>query len=78
VIPEHVSFYNGPTLSAVMSKAGLSEVTPLSYVRAYPANLVVEEFNVWPGIFRRLGDRNVAFPWYMVARCGFVDRNRYS
>jgi SAM-dependent methyltransferase len=78
VIPEHVSFYNGPTLSAVMSRAGFSGVTPLSYVRAYPANLVVEEFNIWPGIFRRLGDRNVAFPRYMVARCGFIDRSPRS
>jgi SAM-dependent methyltransferase len=74
VIPEHVSFYNGPTLSALMAKAGFSGVTPVPYVRAYPANLVVEEFNVWPAIFSRFGDRNVAFPWYMVARCGFVER----
>jgi SAM-dependent methyltransferase len=72
VIPEHVSFYNGPTLSAVMAKAGFSSVTPLSYVRAYPANLMVEEFNVWPAL-KRLGDRNLAFPWYMVARCGFAN-----
>ena len=38
------------------------------------ANLVVEEFNVWPAILKRFGDRNVAFPGYMVARCGFAER----
>jgi SAM-dependent methyltransferase len=70
VIPEHVAFYNRPTLSALMSKAGFSTVTRVPYVRAYPANLVIEEFNVWPAIMGRLGNRNVAFPGYMVAVCG--------
>jgi SAM-dependent methyltransferase len=74
VIPEHVAFYNRPTLSALMSKAGLRSLTAVPYVRAYPANLVVEEFNVWKGILGRLGDRNVAFPGYMVALCGFAER----
>ena len=73
VVPEHVSFYNGRTLAALMTRAGLSGVTSLPYVRAYPANMVIEEFNVWPRIFRRLGNRNVAFPGYMVARCGFAE-----
>lgn len=72
VIPEHVAFYNRFTLSALMSKAGFNAVTPVPYVRAYPANLVVEEFNVWKGLLGRLGDRNVAFPGYMVALCGFA------
>jgi SAM-dependent methyltransferase len=71
VIPEHVSFYNGPTLSALMKRAGLCGVTSLPYVRAYPANMVVEEFNVFSRILGPLGHRNVAFPGYMVARCGF-------
>ena len=70
VIPEHVAFYNRPTLSALMSKAGFTPVVSVPYVRAYPANLVVEEFNVWPTIMKRLGDRNVPFPGYMVALCG--------
>jgi 2-polyprenyl-3-methyl-5-hydroxy-6-metoxy-1,4-benzoquinol methylase len=74
VIPEHVAFYNRPTLAALMSKAGLGAVTDVPYVRAYPANLVVEEFNVWKGVLGRLGDRNVAFPGYMVALCGFAER----
>lgn len=74
VIPEHVAFYNGPTLSALMATAGFSPVTPVPFVRAYPANLVVEEFNVWPTLLKRFGNRNVAFPWYMVARCGFAER----
>jgi len=72
VVPEHVSFYNGPTLSALMTKAGLHGVRSLPYVRAYPANLVIEEFNVFSRILRPLGNRNVAFPGYMVARCGFA------
>ena len=74
VIPENVGFYSGPTLSALLAKAGFGQVTRLPYVRAYPANLVVEEFNVWPAILKRFGDRNVAFPGYMVARCGFAER----
>jgi SAM-dependent methyltransferase len=77
VIPEHVSFYNGRTLSAALEKAGFRSVTPLSYVRAYPASLIVEEFKVWP-VLKVLGDRNIAFPWYTVARCGFVDRDSRS
>ena len=72
VIPEHVTFYNGATLSALFEKAGFARVTSLPYVRAYPAHMVIEEFNVWPGIFGPLGKRNVAFPTYMVARCGFA------
>jgi SAM-dependent methyltransferase len=72
VIPEHVTFYNGATLSALMQRAGLSGVTPLPYVRAYPANMVVEEFDVFRRILGPLGTRNVAFPGYMVARCGFA------
>jgi SAM-dependent methyltransferase len=78
VIPEHVAFYNRPTLSALMAKAGFGPVTPIPYVRAYPANLVIEEFNVWPAILRRLGDRNVAFPSYMVALCGFAQGASHS
>ena len=78
VIPEHVAFYNRPTLSALMARVGFSAVTSLSYVRAYPANLVVEEFNVWPAIMRRLGNRNVAFPSYMVALCGLAERAPHS
>lgn len=72
VIPEHVSFYNGLTLSALMTKAGLRTVTPVPYLRAYPANMVIEEFNVFSRLLRPLGHRNVAFPGYMVARCGFA------
>ena len=72
VIPEHVSFYNGATLSALLTTAGFSNVTSLPYVRAYPANMLIEEFNVWPRLFGPLGSRNVAFPTYMVARCGFA------
>jgi SAM-dependent methyltransferase len=72
VIPEHVSFYNGPTLSALMTRAGFSGVTSLPYVRAYPANLVIEEFNVFSRILGPFGNRNVPFPGYMVARCGFA------
>jgi SAM-dependent methyltransferase len=72
VIPEHVSFYNGPTLSALMTRAGFSGVASLPYVRAYPANLVIEEFNVFSRILAPFGNRNVPFPGYMVARCGFA------
>lgn len=72
VVPEHVGFYNGPTLSALLTRAGFSGVTSLPFVRAYPANMVIEEFNVWPRLFGPLGNRNVAFPGYMVARCGFA------
>jgi SAM-dependent methyltransferase len=72
VVPEHVTFYNGSTLSALIKRAGYSGVTSLPYMRAYPANMVIEEFNIWPRIFGPLGTRNVAFPGYMVARCGFV------
>jgi SAM-dependent methyltransferase len=72
VVPEHVGFYNGPTLSALLKRAGFSGVTSLPFVRAYPANMVIEEFNVWPRIFGPLGTRNVAFPGYIVARCGFA------
>lgn len=71
VIPEHVAFYNRPTLSALMTKAGFSQVRSVPYVRAYPADLVVEEFNVWP-LLKHLGDRNVPFPGYMVAACGLA------
>jgi SAM-dependent methyltransferase len=78
VIPEHVTFYNGPTLSTLMAKAGLRRVVRLPYVRAYPANLAAEEFNIWPAILSRFGDRNVAFPGYMVARCGFAERAPHS
>ena len=78
VIPEHVAFYNRPTLSALMAKAGFSAISSLSYVRAYPADLIGEEFNVWPAIMRRLGNRNIAFPSYMVALCGFAERNPHS
>jgi SAM-dependent methyltransferase len=77
VIPEHVAFYSRPTLSALMAKAGFARVLRVPYVRAYPANLVVEEFNVWPTIMRRLGERNVAFPGYMVALCGLLERVPY-
>jgi SAM-dependent methyltransferase len=72
VIPEHVGFYNGRTLSTLMRKAGLSGVTSLPYMRAYPANMAVEEFNVFPRLLGPLHNRNVAFPGYMVARCGFA------
>ena len=78
VVPEHVAFYNRSTLSGLLERAGFGAVTPLSYVRAYPANMVVEEFNVWPAILKRFGDRNVAFPWYMVAMCGFAERTPRS
>ena len=78
VVPEHVSFYNGPTLSALLKRAGFGGVTSLPFVRAYPANMVIEEFNVWPGIFGPLGNRNVAFPGYMVARCGFAEQAPHS
>jgi len=78
VVPEHVAFYNGATLSALMGKAGFAPVVRIPYVRAYPANLVVEEFNVWPGIMRRLGHRNVAFPGYMVALCGLTTGPAHS
>jgi SAM-dependent methyltransferase len=70
VVPEHVGFYNGPTLSALLKRAGFSGVKSLPFVRAYPANMAVEEFNVWPRILGPLGNRDVAFPGYMVARCG--------
>jgi hypothetical protein len=72
VIPEHVGFYNGATLSALLQKAGFSGVGSLPYLRAYPANMLIEEFNVWPRLLRPLGSRNVAFPTYMVARYGFA------
>jgi SAM-dependent methyltransferase len=72
VVPEHVTFYNGPTLSALMTRAGYSGVTSLPYVRAYPANMVIDEFNIWPRLFGPLGTRDVPFPGYMVARCGFA------
>lgn len=78
VIPEHVAFYNRATLSALMAKAGFSSTLPLTFVRAYPAKLVVEEFNVWPAILRRFGDRDVAFPGYMVALCGFAEPAPHS
>lgn len=70
VIPEHVAFYNRKTLSSLMTKAGLTRVTAVPYMRAYPAHLVVEEFNLWPAIMKRLGRRNLVFPGYMVALCG--------
>jgi 2-polyprenyl-3-methyl-5-hydroxy-6-metoxy-1,4-benzoquinol methylase len=70
VIPEHVAFYNRHTLSSLMTKAGLTRVTAVPYMRAYPAHLVVEEFNLWPAIMKRLGRRNLVFPGYMVALCG--------
>jgi 2-polyprenyl-3-methyl-5-hydroxy-6-metoxy-1,4-benzoquinol methylase len=70
VIPEHVAFYNAATLSSLMKRAGLTRITALSYRRAYPANLVVEEFNLWPTILKRLGQRNLVFPGYAVALCG--------
>jgi hypothetical protein len=73
VIPEHVAFYNRATLSALMAQAGFGSTLPLTFLRAYPANLVVEEFNVWPAILRRLGDRDVAFPGYMVALSAFAE-----
>ena len=73
VIPEHVAFYDKRTLSSLMKTAGLSRVTTLPYMRAYPANLVVEEFNVWPILLKRLGERSVVFPGYMVAMCGMSD-----
>jgi SAM-dependent methyltransferase len=70
VIPEHVAFYNGKTLSSIMRRAGLADITTLSYSRAYPANQVVEEFGLWPVILKPLGQRNILFPGYMVALCG--------
>jgi 2-polyprenyl-3-methyl-5-hydroxy-6-metoxy-1,4-benzoquinol methylase len=78
VVPEHVSFYNGSTLSALLTRAGFIGVTALPFVRAYPANMVIEEFNVWPNIFGPLGTRNVAFPGYIVARCGFAAQASHS
>lgn len=78
VIPEHVTFYNGPTLSALLERAGFSGVTPVPFVRAYPANMVIEEFNVWPRLFGPFGNRNVAFPGYIVARCGFAGQAPHS
>jgi SAM-dependent methyltransferase len=78
VIPEHVAFYNRATLSALMAKAGFGSTLPLTFVRAYPANLVVEEFKVWPAILTRFGDRDVAFPGYMVALCGFAEAAPHS
>jgi SAM-dependent methyltransferase len=73
VIPEHVAFYNRSSLSAVMTKAGFNGVVSVPYVRAYPANMVVEEFNVWRPVMRRLGNRNVTFPGYMVALCATAE-----
>jgi 2-polyprenyl-3-methyl-5-hydroxy-6-metoxy-1,4-benzoquinol methylase len=70
VIPEHVAFYNEKTLSSMMTKSGLTAITTLPYVRAYPANLLVDEFNLWPVILKRLGQLNLVFPGYMVALCG--------
>ena len=67
-----------PTLSALMGTAGFSSITPIPYVRAYPANLVIEEFNVWPALMRRLGHRTVAFPWSMGALCAFAERTPHS
>ena len=73
VIPEHVTFYNRTTLSLLMDRVGLRGIRPLPYVRAYPANLIVDEFALWPALFRRLGRRNLRFPGYMVALCGLWD-----
>jgi 2-polyprenyl-3-methyl-5-hydroxy-6-metoxy-1,4-benzoquinol methylase len=70
VIPEHVAFYGGKTLSSLMKQAGLARITRVSYSRAYPADQVVDEFGLWPVILNRLGQRNIVFPGYMVARCG--------
>jgi 2-polyprenyl-3-methyl-5-hydroxy-6-metoxy-1,4-benzoquinol methylase len=70
VIPEHVAFYNGKTLSSVMKRAGLARITRVPYSRAYPANQVVDEFGLWSVILKRLGQRNMVFPGYMVALCG--------
>jgi 2-polyprenyl-3-methyl-5-hydroxy-6-metoxy-1,4-benzoquinol methylase len=70
VIPEHVAFYNEKMLSAVMTQAGLTGITTVPYLRAYPANLVMDEFNLWPVIMKRLGQRNIAFPGYVVALSG--------
>jgi hypothetical protein len=70
VIPEHVAFYNRNTPSSLMTKAGLTRVTAVSYMRAYSAHLVVEELNLWPAVMKRLGRRNLVFPGYMVALCG--------
>jgi SAM-dependent methyltransferase len=70
VIPEHVAFYSGKTLSSVMKRAGLSRITRVPYSRAYPANQVVDEFGLWSVILKRLGERNMVFPGYMVALCG--------
>jgi SAM-dependent methyltransferase len=70
VIPEHVAFYSGTTLSSVMKRAGLARITRVPYSRAYPANQVVEEFGLWSVILKRMGQRNMVFPGYMVALCG--------
>ncbi len=70
VIPEHVAFYNRGTLASLMRSVGLTSLKTVPYQRAYPAHLVVDEFNLWPTVLKRLGRRNLVFPGYMTALSG--------
>jgi SAM-dependent methyltransferase len=45
-VPEHVMYFDFPTLSALMSRAGLRQIRRLPYPHAFPLGLIAAKFGV--------------------------------
>jgi 2-polyprenyl-3-methyl-5-hydroxy-6-metoxy-1,4-benzoquinol methylase len=69
-VPEHVLYFDFRTLSAVMQRAGLSDVLRLPYPHAFPLGLIAAKFSlVMPSLLARL---NVWVPATTLAAYGRV------
>jgi SAM-dependent methyltransferase len=69
-IPEHVVYFDFPTLSSLMRQAGLDAVCRLPYLHAFPAGLIAAKFGMaLPPSIARL---NIWVPTTTVAAYGTV------
>lgn len=64
-IPEHVAFYTGETLTALLEKAGFSSVRHVPFPHAFPLGLIAKKLGIT--LKGRLAKRPLWLPHTMVA-----------
>lgn len=69
-VPEHVVYFDYPSLRKLMSRAGLVEISRLPYPHAFPLGLIAAKFGLsLPNALARI---NLWVPATTVAACGRV------